>query len=468
MISADEHPQITILQRPNESVDLTLVNIKATLQPIAVIIKHLAVSCELDLFASPQAQLMITGRAKSLDLRGVQASLLLDSLLVPLNMIWYQNDSGIHLVSLEETTAASAAAEYWPAALERTLRRFSVAFPGDYRIPSTLLSRANLSFIKEDFDRAATHYQQLSNLSPKDELLARLFFNTGKLAMRLGRNEESIQHFYHAVDQTYNTDFQSSCYWLVGQLCLETNRLEEAIKASGRALSTARIDQQKRLAALTMARSYLLSNQPYSANQILYNNRHSFEGTDLEPTAAVLGCYARYVGISDESSLNTESNRLLAAVAMAPDHDYESFIDIYIAARAYQQLGFQEQAIEKLTLAADSTTISSWRRRFLFELGVQLMIAGKREQAAAVFEFLIKDENDPWVEKSLLQLAQIYLHQQQFQNCIDTCQRLWSGELDEIEKKSTLDAMGRAYRELGEHHSAALCFAGMLPASTME
>ncbi len=240
------------------------------------------------------------------------------------------------------------------------------------------------------------------------------------------------------------------------------------IKATGRALATASSDQQERLAALTMARSYLLNNQPFSANQVLFEHRQAFTDSEQQPAAAVLGSYARYVGITDKNSLSAEANRLLTAVAMASDQSYENFLDIYIAGRAYQELGFQEKAIEKLTLAAESTTIMAWKRQFLFELAVQLTIADKLDEATSVFEFLIAGEIDQWHLKSRLQLAQVYLRGPRLQDCIDICESLLSSDLTEAEKQSTLNTMGQAYRIRGEHHSAALCFAGALPTRILD
>ncbi len=464
----DDHPRITVLQRPNDSIDLMIVDVDSGLQPLSVITKNLTAACELELFASDQARTAIIGRSKSIHVTEASASQLLDHLLIPLQLFWYQDDRGIHLLSLDEPDSDPLVKEFWQSAMERAFRRFNVAFPGDYRQMSALLSRGNLKFIRGDLDRAANQYQELSNLNPKDEMLARLFFNIGKVEMQLGRNENSIRHFYHAVDQSYDTQFQSTGYWLVGQLSLEVGILDDAIKASGRALSLAHTDQQKRQAALTMSRAYLLSNQPFSANQVLFTHHRAFQGTELEPTAAVLGCYARFVGVTDEISRDIESHRLLAAVAMAPDNQYENFLDIYIAARAYQELGFQERAIEKLTLAADSTTIATWRRRFLFELGVQLTYAGNLEKATPIFEFLMEGDEDQWLENSLLQLAQIYVTRQRNRDCIMICEQLWGRSLSDAAKKTTLDAMGRAYRNLGEHHSAALCFAGMIPTQSVQ
>ena len=447
-LTTQGHPAITVLQRPTNSINLMVIDAVSAMQPIEVLTKHLAAAGELELMASPRAQSLIRGRSKSLNAKSITASLLMDALLMPLNLGWRQTDEQIEIFSLEEVSEDESR-QFWIAAAERSLRRFNLAFPGDYRGESALLSRANLKFLQGDLDSAANHYQELANQHPKDEMLARLFFNLGKVHLRLGRNEEAIRQFFYAVDQSYDSAFQSTGYWLAGQLLLETHQLEEATKAAGRALATAHSDQQKRLAALTMARSYLLNNQPFAANQVLFENRQAFAGSDQQPAAAVLGSYARYVGITDKNSLNSESNRLLAAVAMASEQSYENFLDIYIAGRAYQELGFQEKAVEKLTLAADSTTIMAWRRQFLFELAIQLTITDKLDEAASVFEFLISGDVDQWHSKSLLQLAQIYVRQQRLQDCIDICESLLARELTEAEKQTTLNTMGAPIENWG-------------------
>ena len=466
-VAATGQPSITVLQRPTNSINLTVVDASSQMHPVEVLVMRLTSSCDLQLSASPRAQSAIRGRSQTLAAKLITASLLLDGLLMPLNLGWQQVEDQIQLFSLDEVSADDLK-QFWFAAAERSFRRFNLAFPGDYRSESALLSRGNLKFLEGDFDGAANYYQELASQRPRDEMLARLFFNLGKVQLRLGRNQEAIRQFFYAVDQSYDTAFQSTGYWLAGQLLLETHQLEESIKATGRALATASSDQQKRLAALTMARSYLLNNQPFAANQVLFENRQSFAGSEQQSAAAVLGSYARYVGVTDKNSLNAEANRLLAAVAMASDQSYENFLDIYIAGRAYQELGFQEKALEKLTLAADSTTIFAWKRQFLFELGVQLTIADKLDEATSVFEFLIAGEIDQWHLKSRLQLAQVYLRKPRVQDCIDICESLLASELTEAEKQSTLNTMGQAYRLLGEHHSAALCFAGALPTRILD
>ncbi|HMO14446.1 MAG TPA: tetratricopeptide repeat protein [Pirellulaceae bacterium] len=453
--------EITLIQRPSELLDLMVVDIQSTLVPILELIKQLAATCQTELYASDEAMRLVSGRAKAIVGSSFSVSMLLDSLTLPLGIFWHQDENGLHLLSLDERP--DLASIYLRAAFERTYRRFALKYPGDHRVSSSIFARANVRFIEGDLDAAATHYQELRVKNLKGELLAMLFYNVGKVEMRFGRNESAIRSFYLTVDQSYNQELQSAAYWLIGQLSLESNRLSEAIKTSGRALSLAQSEQQKRLAALTMARAYLLSNQPLSANQVLFENRFYFAKSELFVSASVLGSFARYVGMTDDSSINSEANRLLSAVANAKPDQLNSFIDIYIASRAWQELGFRDKAIEMLTLAASNTSILAWRYQILFELGVQLNLAQETERATAIFEFIRNEESNGWRKKALIQLAHIYLHQQKYKESLSACESLISDDLSDEDKQQTLNLMGRAYRQLGEHYSAALCFAGMIP-----
>ncbi len=464
---APDHPQISVVQRTSDSLDMITVDVDSPLVPVTELLKQLVVACEGDLLASHEAQALIAARSKSIRARNTSVGIILDSILIPLGVIWFQDEQGIHLQSLAESS--ELAQHYFPLAMERVYRRFLLRFPGDHRVTAALMSQAGLRFIEGDLDRASNYYQELLRQNPKEEILAKAFFNLGKVEMRLGRNESAIKYFYSAIDQSQLHELQSTAYWLVGQLYLEANQISESIKAAGRSLSLTRLDDQRRLAALTLSRGYIISNQPLSANRVLYDHRLVFEGSSLESTAAMIASLARYLGMTDKHNLNTESNRLLTTVAAISDHQFENFLDIYIASKAWLELGFRDKTIEMLTLAADSTTLTAWRRQFLFELAVQLYFSGETDRASSVFEFLAEiEEPDTWSRRSLLQLAEIYIDMRRAEECINVCEQLFAQEMVEGDKQRALQCMGRAYRQLGQHHSAAICFAGMIPVTKKE
>jgi hypothetical protein len=75
----------------------------------------------------------------------------------------------------------------------------------------------------------------------------------------------------------------------------------------------------------------------------------------------------------------------------------------------------------------------------------------------------VEFDDDQWSRLALRQLAEIYVETRQAIACIETCKKLWESELTGEEKQAALEILGTAYQQLGEHHTAALCFAGMLP-----
>lgn len=454
-------PDIRVTQRPSESIELITLDIDSPIVSITELVSQIAAACEVELFGSQAAQNAILARAKSIRANNLPASMLLDSLLLPFNVIWFQNEEGLHLVMADEDRRVSNA--YFPKAMERFYRKLNLSYPGDYRTSAALLSRANLKLIQGEVDLAAAHYQELLLRSSYGEFTAKLFFNIGKIEMRLGRNQQAIQQFYLTVDQTYDTQLQAIAYWLIAQLCLEVQRLPEAIKAGGRSLALSSIDQQKKLATLTVARAYLLENQPLSANQILFNQRAAFAGSTEEMSAAILGSFARLTASTDRFALNAETERLLTLLANANDDDFAHFLDIYIAAKAWQRIGFSDRAIELLKLAIESTNILTWRHQFLFELGVLLRQSGSSDDAVAVFEFLTDSDTGIWRQHSMFHLSKLYLDRKQTKESLATSIQLLNFQLDQQQKEVVLHNMGTAYRILGKHHSAALCFAGMIP-----
>ncbi len=457
----DGLPQFRVVQRPSNSLDMMFVEIDSPMIPVAQFVMHLCAECQLNLFATPGAETALRGRSKRIQVETASASMVIDCLLMPLQVGWFQDERGVHLFSLQED--ASVTEGYWNAVLDRMLRRFTIMFPGDHRNAAVLLSRANLAYIQNDLDRAAQHYQELAQRNLAGEILAKLFFNLGKVELRLGRTDSAIRQFYLALDQSFDPDLQACSYWHVGQLYLESNSLLESIRASGRALSLARNDQQKRLAAMTMARAYLLANQALSANQVLFDNRHLLQGSPYEPAAAVIASLARYVAMTDPINRKTESVRLLSAIANCNPLECDSFLDIYIVARAWQELGFREQAIANLMLAAQCTTLPVWRRQFLFERAVQLGLANEPAQALAIHLELLSETDDQWSIQARVQMAATYLQLDNPSECLSQCEILLTSKISDERRQIILDLMGRAYRALGKHHSAALCFAGVVP-----
>ncbi len=455
--------RIDVLQRPSSSMNVISVSISAKLEPLAILLGHIAANADHSLVLSQQAQFAIQNRSRTVELQSVPLSSLLDQLLVPLDLVWYQSDSELHIIDQSEVDASVAPRQFSFDSAHRAYRRFELTFDDSRRRQASMLSRASMSMIQKRLDAAANQFQELSQTQPSGEVLAKLFFNQAKLYLLLDRMELANRSLYLAVDQSQSPNIQASGYCLLGENLLAKGELETSIKIGRRGLAMAINDQQKRMASLNLARAYLLNDDPYMANKVLFDNRDHYADGKSRSIASILGAYARFIGVRDENRMRTARNRLLTAVTMVPEDHYQTFADAYVAGLAYERLGFREQSVEKLLLSLSMPRVGSWRRRILFEMGILQNRLDRKNESAVSFETVIQAKDDSWNRLAMENLAKIYLDLDQPQKSIDVCKQLWALPLVEARKKSVLLILGDAFERKGEHYTAALCFAGMVP-----
>lgn len=456
---------VRVLQRPTDSANVITVSLSAKIQPVSMLLSKLVAASDLRLFVSEKASAEIANRSKSVSLRSTQLSSFLDVLLAQFDLVWYQIDDELHVVTQQELDAGVTPGQFWYDSAQRAFRRFEVRFPDNFRRNLALLSRANLSLMQNHLDAASNQYQELAQAQPEDEILAKLFFNQAKLQMLLGKTEAANQLYFLAIDQTMDPMIESSGYCLVGANLLSSGDLETTIRTSRRGLVSAVNAGQRQSASLTLARAYLLQDDPFSANNALFNNHEFFDEPAAKNQAAILGSFARYVGVKNKAGIRNARNRLFSAIAMIPDSDYGSFADCYLAAHAFEELGFTDRAIEKYILALSHPDVGVWQRSILYELAIAQRSIGLIENATKTFHNIANSDYDRWTRLALIQLAEIYVESRQTAACIETCKQLWQAELNDEEKQTTLEILGRAFQQKGKHHSAALCFAGLLPDS---
>lgn len=462
-VDPEENPwEFNILQRPSDSAKSITLSITTGLRPVPNLMGEVLALTDLELRFSNIAQATITGRSRSVALQSTTLSSLLDHLLVSFDLAWYQTDTTIHVVAKSELPDVQSIQAFEFEVAERAFRRFEIDYSDNPLRNAALLSRAGLALATSDYNKASNLYQELQQTQPTDEIQAKSFFNQGKLNLLLGRPVEAAEFFYLAIDQTLNANLESSSYCLLSRLHLSMGQVDHAIKAGRRGLATAETVKQREMAAVNLARSYLLNKDPFSANRTLFQNHDFIKDPDQRAVSAILGAFARSIGISDRGGVEKANNRLLSAMSMMKDEQYDSFADCYVASMAYENIGFRNRAIRMLLLALTKPDIGAWQRRVLFELGMLQKDAGHFEDAITTFESLTR-QSDQWCTNALQQIAGIYSTTNQADQTIVACKRLWQRELNEPQKNRTLQLLGNAFQRKGEHHAAALCYAGMLP-----
>ena len=216
--------QMKVLQRPSDSLTVISASISAKLEPIAILIGHIAAVSDQELMMSEQAQIAIANRSRTIELNSIPLSSVLDQLLAPLGLVWYQVDSELHIVTQEEVDPNVAPRQYWFDAAHRAYRRFEITFDDPSRRHASMLSRGNMSLIQNQLDSASNQYQELTQVQPIGEVLAKLFFNSAKLNQLLDRTENANRLLYLAVDQTQIPTFKRA-----GIACWERTYFQVAI-----------------------------------------------------------------------------------------------------------------------------------------------------------------------------------------------------------------------------------------------
>ncbi len=465
---------ISILQRPADAADLISLSVSAQLQPIVSLAAQISTNAKLNLNVSPSATETLRHRSRTIQLEGASLSLILDALLLPFDVVWFQVGADIQVMTVQEVQESKGSEGALQAfrfdVADRALRSFELEFQSSEKRHAALLARGNLNLIRKRYDAAANRYQELELTLPKEEMLASLFFNQAKLQLLLNNHTEARRLLYLAIDQTVNSDLEASSYCLLSSSLLATLDTDSAITTARRAIATAVDSRQIRWATLNLARAYLLANNPFAANDALFRSRDAFsQGVKDNPSAsrqkevaALLGAFARFRGVSDQRQIQAERNRLLTSIAMLDDSAFESFSDCYVAARAYRELGFEDRAMDMMFLSLARPDIGQWQRQLMFELGQMQQGAGQAEQAIKTFEQLTNNV-DRWRTLALERLVRIYAENGRIEQCIARCKLLWKADLSEEQKRTTLQILGHAYQRQGEHHTAALCFAGVLP-----
>lgn len=453
---------LSLLQRPTNLATTITASVSTSVQPILNVLGEVAARSKLEMKFSSQAKEALRGRSRAVVLDSVSIGVLLDEILIPHQLVWYQKDSTITVVSEAEAGEADTCQFRYDAA-NRAFQRFEIEYSETEYRKSSLLSRAGLSIIEQDYDVATNLFQELSQTNPTGEINAKLFFNLAKLNLLLDRSEEAIPMLYSAIDQTRDADIKSSSYCLLSELEISKGDLKEAIRSSHRGLATAITTHQKTMSTLNLARSYLLNRDPFTCNDSLFRNRKWIPKLTTESSiAAFLGSYARSIGLKNKSELARERARLLEAVSAIDSKQCISFVDCYVAGLSYANLGFRDRAREMYIGALSKPDIGVWQRRIVFELA---MLQKDSELYNASINTLssLTDEDDQWKIRALAQLAKIYIELEKTELSYEMCKALWQMNLNEQQKEATLQIMGGVYQKQGKHFSAALCFAGLLP-----
>ena len=387
-------------------------------------------------------------------------STVVDSLVVPLGLAWRQDGEIVQLQHASEIPEALS--EFRLQHADRSLRRIELSMTRNLRRDSTLLHRGNIRLISRDLVSASKRYQELQKLTPNGDLAAKLSYNMAMLDLAESRADDAISKLYYSVDQSLDHKIQAASYARIGELELDKGNLDGAIYAAARGIALVSDEQVRQDLVLTLARSYLLKSDPFSANKVLFDNADSIIDPSANRKAAVLGAYARYLGAPAVEGLQNQAERLIIALTSITPEDTANFIDALIIGRAFFEVGFTSRSTKLMKQAQSKATREFWSRKIAYEVGTHHYRSGDFFEAEEVFEQLAGGDDEIGT-KAKLKWAEISLAADAPDRSLELCKQLWTRQLDHSEKVATLSLMGKSYQQLGRHRAAAVCFSGMVP-----
>ncbi len=267
-----------------------------------------------------------------------------------------------------------------------------------------------------------------------------------------------------ALDQTLSADLQAQVYAMIADLELGFGQMEKSITAASRGLRRANDPVVFTRTAMTLARAYLLTGDPYSANAVLFDASTDLTGGSLERLASVFSSFARYQHVGPKHGLQDEGQRVVLALAALQPDDVTSFADALIVSKAYSAVGLRSKAIDRLSEALDIAPAGYWNERIRLQLAEMYYASQALDKANETIESF-GTVSAGLLPKVLYLHASVQLDLGNLEQTEAICRRLLSMDIDQGVQSSALEKLGETLQRSGDHYAAALCFAGLLPKS---
>ncbi|QDV44288.1 hypothetical protein Enr13x_41520 [Stieleria neptunia] len=455
---------LKLLQDYDGGVSLMLV--QAHLEGISVLelISELQRLAGLQVEVTEQAKSALVGRLADVDSPVMPVSMLLDHTLEPLSLAWSQSEGVLTIMARDELTSKDLAS-FDLARTQRTLLQVQLEFKSSVeRTAAAIMNDGNNARLSGGWDVAVEKYRSARDLDPADELSAQLYFNEASLSLVRGEKLNALHSSYMALDQTLSAKLQAQVYAMIADLELEFGQLEKSITAASRGLRRAAEPAVFARTAMTLAKAYLLTGDPYSANAVLFDASADLAGESLGRLASVFSSFARFQHVGPTLGLQDEGQRVVLALAALQPDDVASFADALIVSKAYSAVGLRSKAIDRLSEALDIAPAGYWNERIRLQLAEMYYASQALDKANETIESF-GTVSAGLLPKVLYLHASVQLDLGNLEQSETICRRLLGMNLDQGIQSSALEKLGETLQRSGDHYAAALCFAGLLPKS---
>ncbi|WP_182868223.1 hypothetical protein [Stieleria mannarensis] len=447
----------------NYEGDVSLVLVQAHLKGVSVLklISELQRLSGLQITVTEKAKLSLVGRLANVNAPVMAVSLLLDQALESMELSWSQSEGALTIMTRGELTARDLAS-YDLARTQRMLQRVQLDYLEGVERVAAIMNDGNNVRLSGGWDLAADKYRAAREAGPAHELNADLYFNEASLSLVQGDSLNALHASYMALDQTLSPTLQSEIYAMIADLELEFGQLSKSITAASRGMRRADDPAVLARTAMTLARAYLLTDDPYSANSVLFDVSGDLAGGALQRLASVFSSFARFQHVGPKHGLQDEGQRVVLALAALQPEDMVSFADSLIVSKAYAAVGLRSKAIDNLNAALDTAPAGYWNERIRLQLAEMHYKSLDLDQANATIESFATVSADLLPEVLYLH-ASIQLDMGNLEQSESICRRILAMQVDQTIQSDALEKLGETLQKSGDHYAAALCFAGLLP-----
>lgn len=444
---------------PNVGGDLGNIDVNLPAQTFQQLYQQIASGPGWSVVATTSARDRLAGRAKSILVTSQPVGLLLDLLSLSESLAWQVQGRELRL-DLATPDEVSAMRLRCGADL---LARFAEMHPADRRHAWCQVARGNLALELGQADEAAQHWHEAWRLGATGELAAGLLVNQSLLSERLGRLDDARRQLYDAIDSTWNLGLQGEAWSRIARLALARGEFAEARHAASRSARLASDDTARRGAALALATAYLLEDNPWAANQVIFESRDLLGDSPVAAEAAFLGSYSRYLGSQTTVAKNKEEPRLLAALTASALGPGLTPAGASLVSDAWRRLGFNDRAAQAITSHVTVGAGEYWDGRLALMLAECRKLDGAPDDAARVLGRVARQADSNVSAQATLELARLQHSKGDYSAAISSARSLLDPAVDDTFRKAALGVMGSAYQRLEQPYAAALCFAGICP-----
>ncbi|MCA9187944.1 MAG: tetratricopeptide repeat protein, partial [Planctomycetales bacterium] len=455
-------PLVSTIYRFSDAPDQ--VEMEATIPPATVVeaVHQLAAEAGYAVNWSGEARVAVGERVTSM--RGLTTSFgeMLDGLLRPCDMMWIANGKTIEIKLMQEV-ADSELRQYEMRSSDRCLRHAVAAFSRHPLTSVAFLALGNLDMLNGQWQQAELDYRQIVERQDDRSVRAEGLFNLGKVLWIQGNREEAKSGFYRVVDESRGHPLEALGYLFAGRITLEDGFATDAVRPLLRAVSLSTDPNVHANALLCLAGAYLLAGNPYAANETLMEDKQLLRTPQFRDQAAFLTALANYRVVKDESRELVVGRTLVTAISKAHPESFFGDHAYLLFGKTFHDLGLWEDMVALYEHALRRELTPNVRDQVRMELIKYQFTFGQWQQARAELVALAQSENTSIVRSAKLQLADLELKSERYDEVLSVCNDLLNDELDDDEKKAVLQFMGKTYQRRGDYHSAAICFSGMAP-----